>query len=343
MMTSQQNDPQTESLRIRFYRAYYGDTGNQRLYSVPIGKWLLSAGAMAFGGQPSRYHDTGKGQRIYTEVDELGPPVMLRINRTKYRGVPPAERHGNVDLSYLEPDEGLMDTWYAMVFDHNINDTQVTFIAMATKGNTSPNMMLQEYIKSKIRNEATQLRIEQLAHKDILERISNMGDGTMFEISVKPSMVETIRAVDDSLADALRASQTVYVQRELSQVIKPDNLGKYGLINRFRPVINLLLSNERHRTDVTRLRVGGMFGKSNRTTIINLLSNDLSVEVEVPYVDDTIALLDAPAVYNEIQEAYNSMADAIYEAVELSAWPEYSDGTNGTSFGPTQRQPPLFP
>ena len=342
MVLLSQSEQQVESLRIRFYRAYCGDAGSRRPAPAPIGDWLQRAGAMAFDGQPSRYHETGNGQRVYTVVDQPGPPVRLRLNRTKYRHVPPAELHGNVDLNYLQQDEGLMDTWYAMVFDHNIADTQVTFIAIATKGNTAPNTMLRDYIKSKYPHEATQLRIEQLAHKDILERIENMRDGTVFEISVKPPFVETIRAVDNSLADALHASETVYRQMVLSQVIKPDRTGKSGLGDRFRAVIGLVVGNEQHRAYVTRLRLGGMFGNSNRTTTLNLLSNDLSVEVEVPYADRTIAVLDADTVYNVIQDSYTDMADAIHEAAEVSAWPEHADGTRGTSSGQTPRQPPLL-
>lgn len=229
-----------------------------------------------------------------------------------------------------------------MVFDHNIDDSEVTYIAIATKGNTAPNTMLRDYIKDKHRYEAAQLRIEQLAHRDVLDRISSMRDGTIFEISVMPSLVEAIRAVDESLANALRASETVYQQRVLSQVIKPDRIARFNLKERFRPVITFLLGNEQHRADVTVLRIGGMFGNSNRTTILNLLSNDLSVDVEVPYADETIAVLDADTVYNAIQGAYTDMEEAIHEAAEVSAWPEHADGTRGTSSGQTPRRPPLF-
>lgn len=230
-----------------------------------------------------------------------------------------------------------------MAFGHNVVDAQLTYIAIATKGNTVPNTMLRDYIKDKHPYEAAQLQIEQLAYKDIFERIANMRDGAFFEISVKPAFVETIRAVDNSLADALDASQTVYRQMVLSQVIKPDLTGRSGLGDRFQDVIGFVLGNEQYRAYVTRLRLGGMFGNSNRTTILNLLSNDLSVDVEVPYADRTIAVLDADAVYNAIQGAYADMAYAIHEATEVSAWPEHADGTRGTSSGQTSRQPPLLP
>ena len=297
---------------------------------------------MDFDVQPSRYHERGNGQRVYTDIDQLGPPVKFQINRTKYRYVPPAEFGGNIDLDYLREGEGLMGTSYAMVFDHNPDDTQATFVAITTKGNIAPNAMLRDYIKDKYPDEAAQLRIEQLAHKDVLDRISSMGDGTIFEISVKPSLVEVIKTVDGSLSDALEASQTVYPQMTLSQVIKPDEIGRFGLRDRFQPVINLLLGNAQHRADVKILRLGGMFGNSNRTTIINLLSNDLSVDVEVPYADETIAVLDADTVYNAIQSAYTDMEEAVHEAAEVSAWPEHADGTRGTSSGQTPRRPPLF-
>lgn len=342
MVSLNQREQQVESLRIRFYHAYCGDAGTRRPRPALIGDWLLKAGAMAFNGHPSRYHEMGNGRRVYTVVDQPSPPLRLRLNRTKYLHVPPAELHGNVDLNYLQQNEGLMDTWYAMVFDHNIDDSEVTYIAIATKGNTAPNKMLRDYIKDKHRYEAAQLRIEQLAHKDVLDRISSMSDGTIFEIGVMPSLVEAIRAVDESLADALRASEAVYQQRVLSQVIKPDRIARFDLKERFRPVITFLLGNEQHRADVTVLRIGGMFGNSNRTTILNLLSNDLSVDVEVPYADETIAVLDADTVYNAIQGAYTDMEEAIHEAEEVSAWPEHADGTRGTSSGQTPRRPPLF-
>ena len=342
MVSRNQSEQQVESLRIRFYRAYCGEAASRRTRPAPIGDWLQRAGEMKFDRQPSHYHERGNGQRVYTDVDQLGLPVKFQINRTKYRYVPPAEFGGNIDLDYLREGEGLMGTSYAMVFGHNTDDTQATFVAITTKGNIAPNAMLRDYIKDKYPDEAAQLRIEQLAHKDVLDRISSMGDGTIFEISVVPSLVEEIRAVDESLADALRASGAVYQQRVLYQVIKPDRIARFNLKERFRPVITFLLGNEQHRADVTVLRMGGMFGNSNRTTILNLLSNDLSVDVEVPYADETIAVLDADTVYNAIQGAYTDMAEAIHEAAEVSACPEHADGTRGTSFGQTPRRPPLF-
>ena len=340
MTPPQQSEQQNESLRIRFYRAYNEDTRKQKPQPVPIGDWLKRAGEMDFHGQPSRYHITGNDQRIYTVVDRSKPPIRFRINRTKYRHVPPSEIHGKADFNYLQEDEGLMDTWYAMVFD---DDTQATFVAIATKGNIAPHTMLQDYIKNKLPYEANQLRIEQLAHKNILEKVSKMGDGTIFEISVKPSLVEKIKTVNDNLADALRASETVYPQKELSQVIKPYNTEKFGLKDKFLPIIKFLLEDEQYRTDVTKLRIGGIFGKSNRTTIINLLSNNLTVDVEIPFADEKIAALNETEVYHEIQVAYDNMAQEIREAAEVSEWHEYQSGTKETLLGQTQQQLPLLP
>lgn len=342
MVSMTQSEQQVETLHIRFYRAYCGDAGKQQFHPAPIGDWLQRAGAMAFDGLPSRYHETGNGRRVHTVVDQPGAPVKFRLNRTKYRHVPPAELHGKVALDYLQQDQGLMDTWYAMAFDRSIANAQLTFIAIATTGNTAPNTLLRDYIKSKFPSDAAQLRIEQLAHKDILERIENMGDGTLFEISVTPSLVEPIRKVDSSLADALHASETLYPQMVLSQVIKPDKPGQSGLKDRFRPVMHALLGDAKHRTHVKRLRLGGMFGNSNRTTILNLLSNDLSVDVEVPYADTTVAVLDADSVYNAIQDAYTDLEYDIHEATEVSAWSEYAGGTRSTSSEPTARQPALL-
>ena len=256
--------------------------------------------------------------------------------------MPPAEQRGKVDTEYLSPGKGLMETWHAMAFDENVPGGQATFVAIATKGNSSPNTILRDYIKDKFPQEASQLKIEQLAHKDILGKIQTMGDGTLFEISVKPSFVEQLRAVDSSLADALQASQNAYKQSELTMVVKPDKITRGGLRNRFLGVIGFALDNEQRRANITKLRLGGMFGNSSRATILNLLSNDLSVEVEVPYPDGPIAILDADTVYNRIQDAYTGMASAIHEGTEMSEWPARSGGTSGTSSSPIHQQLSLF-
>ena len=332
---------QVENLRIRFYRAYIGDAKVRQPQPAPIGAWLQLAGTLPFDHHPSRYHDTGNSRRVYAEVDQQGPPAKFRLNRTTYRGIPPAELLGNVNLNYLQQDAGLMDTWYGMIFHRTISGVPATFVAIATKGNTAPNVMLRDYIRHKC-SDATELQIDHLAHKNILDKLASMGDGTIFEIGIKPSFAEQLKAVDTSLADALQASEKVYPQRELSQVIKPDSASYFALKDRFVNVINFVLGNEQNRTAVTKLRLGGFFGDSNRTTILNLLSNDLSVEVEVPYSDETVAVLDPDTVYSAITDAYITMADAIHEAAEVSEWSTYADSTGGISSGPTHRQPPLW-
>ncbi len=343
-MVNQQTPQQpTESLRVRFYRAYCDDPTNRRPTPAPIGIWLQKGESFSFVGQPSRYHEIGNGRRVYTVIDRTQSPILFRINRTTYQGIPPAELLGNVGTNYLAQGQGLMNTWYSTVFDHSTSNGLATIVAIATKGNVAPHNMLRNYIQDKFPDEATALRIVQLAHRDLLSRIEGMGDGTLFEIGVRPAFVESIRAVDRSLADALQASQNVYTQNELTQVIRPARTGRFGLRERFQEVIDLVLGSEQTRTSVTRLRLGGLFGASNRTTIINLLSNDLSVEVEVPYIDQTFAILDQNAVYAEVQNAYTVLAGAINEATEVSTWQGSEIGTSDASSGSTPRQPPLFP
>ena len=341
MLPQQPPHRATELLRVRFYRASFDNTKNGQPTSPPIGNWLQSAAALPFNGQPSRYHEIGNGRRVYTVVDREQSPILFRINRTTYQGVPPAELLGNIGTNYLAQGQGLMDTWYSTVFDHTISGGQAAVVAIATKGNISPNVMLRDYIQNKFPNDSATLKIVQLAHKDILNRIASMGDGTLFEIGVRPAFVEAIRAVDSSLADAFQASQSAYAQKELTQIIRPSNTGRFGLRERFQDVINFVLSSEQNRTSVTKLRLGGLFGASNRTTIINLLSNDLSVDVEVPYTDQTFAILDSNAVYTEVQNAYALLAGAINEATEVSAWQRPETGTRNISSGSTPRQLPL--
>ena len=320
-MTSQyQTQQRIESLRVRFYRAYIGDLVSHQSTPAPIGNWLQEAEVLPFDDQPSRYHEVGNGRRVYTVVDRTHSPILFQINRTMYQGVPPAELLGDIGTNYLVQGQGLMNTWYATAFDHVSLSNQSTVLAIATKGNIAPNVMLRDYIQDKFPSDAAQLRIEQLAHRDILNRIANMREGTLFEISIKPAFIETIRAVDRNLADAFHASQTVYEQNELSQVIKPIRTGRFGLRERFQDVVALVLGSEQHRDFVTKLRMGGLFGTSNRTTIINLLSNELSLEIEVPYTDPIVDVLDGDAVYTAIQDAYQDMSDAISEATEISAW-----------------------
>ena len=336
---------QVESLRVRFYRAYIDGAANRRQGLVPIGTWLQRAEALEFDGQPSRYQETGTGKRVYTVIDRAIPsPTQFRLNRTTYQGVPPAELRGNIGTNYLSQGQGLMeDTWHMTAFEHGSQATLTTVIAIATKGNIAPNTTLRDYLNDKFPAETAQLKIEQLAHRDILNRLATMGDGTLFEITIRPAFVETMRAVDDSMAEALQASQNVYEQRELSQTIRPVVTGRFGLRERFEPLIRSILGNPEYQTNVTKLRIGGIFGNSDKATVINLLSNDLTVEIDVPRTDQTFAILDANAVYTAIQEAYTSMGDAITEATEVSAWGTQSDGTSSTSSGSTPRQPPLWP
>ena len=342
-MLPQQTPPQpTESLRVRFYRAYLDGAVNRQPLAPPIEYWLQQAASLPFVGDPSRYQEIGNGRRVYTVVDRVRAPMLFRINRTTYQGVPPAELLGNIGTNYLAQGQGLMNTWYSAVFDHITSAGQATVLAIATKGNVAPNTMLRDYIYDKFPIDAATLKIVQLAHKDLLNRIAGMGDGTLFEISVRPAFVETIRAVDSSLADALLASQNVYAQNELTQIIKPARTGRFGLLDRFQRVIDLALGNEQNRSSVTKLRLGGLFGTSKRTTIINLLSNDLSVDVEVPYIDQTVAILDHDAVYAEVRNAYTVLASAISEATEVSTWQGPEIGTNNDSSGSTPRQPPLL-
>ena len=291
----------TETLRVRFYRAYLENTENQEQNAAPLGEWLQKIEKLPFEGQPSRYLERGNGRRVYTKIDTIQPTCQFRINRTTYQGIPPSELHGEIDTEYLDQGQGLMDTWYATMFDHITPISQVAIVAIATKGNIAFHIMLRDYIEDKIQSEAALLKIEQLAHRDILKTITSMGDGTLFEISVKPAFVEKVRAVDSNLADALKASQNVYEQKELTQVIRPDRAGRHGLLSRFIDPLKFMLGDDQNRALLTRLRLGGMFGAATRATIINLLSNDLCVDIDVPYINERFAVLDRRAVYAEIQ------------------------------------------
>lgn len=329
-----------QRLRVRFYRAYLGNATDIQPAPTCIEDWLRQVQSLGYNGQPSRYHEIGNGRRVYTEIDHhVANPMRFRIYRTTYQGIPPAESSGKIDTAYLRQGQGLVDTWYGCIFNHSNTNRQPAVIAITIRGNTAPNNMLREYIQAKLPSDTANLKIEQLAHNDILARLASMGDGTLFEISIKPSFVETMRAVDSSLADSLQASQNVYEQYELTQSIKPAPISRFGLRARFQGVIGFILGAEEHRTQVTRLRIGGMFGSSTRATVINLLSDDLSVEIDFHSTDPVFAIPDLNDVYNAIQDAYYSMEDAIDEAMEASGW---LDGTSEDSSVQTAQQPALF-
>ena len=343
MTTPSQPHQQTDTRRVRFYRAYLADSHGRSLAPAPIKDWLVRAGALGFDRQPSRYYEPGDGWRVYTEVDQGHPPVRFRLNRTKLRHIPPAELHGHIDTTYLSQDEGLVEPWYAVAFEQQDQTQEGTIVAIATKGNIALNTHLRLYIQDKFPSEATNLKIDQLAHKNTLSRIANMREGSQIVIGIKPSLLEVIRKANMSLADAYQASYNVYPQRELTQVIKPFRDGRFDLAAAFRPVIDLLLGEEEHRSQVTILCIGGLFGTSNKTTTINLLSDDLSVDIEVASLDQTFTVLDQDSVYKDIEDAYTAMETAIQEASEVSIWPAHGDGTSVTSSELTPRQLSLSP
>ena len=318
--------------------------GNNRAQKrpAPIKRWLEKAQNIQFDGEPSRYHETGRGYRVYTELDETSPHIKFQINRTKYQGIPPAELNGNIGTSFLSPGQGLLDTWYAIAFDTEHLHGQATVLAITTKGTRAPNNLLRNYLRDKFPDESQTLTISQLAHKDILKRISHMNGGTLLEIAVKPAHIHAIRAVNESMADAFQASQDLFPQSELTQTIKPATELRPQFLQEFLPLIAKLLSNRDHNTAVTKLRFGGFYGQSNKTTIINLLSNDLSVEVQIPTNDPTFTTFDSTTVYAELQQAYEDIEPAIREATEVAEWPSPTDGTNDTLLPQTPLQQELF-
>ena len=346
MSTMQSHHPEPqheETLRIRFYRAYIEGDPNHPAIAAPIKQWLEQAQNLLFDEAPYKYHETGNGHRVYTTLEQTSPQILFQINRTQIQGIPPTELKGDIRTDYLSPGQGLSTTWYAAAYVNLPTGLPSTVLAIATKGTRAPNNVLKAYIQNKFPDESKHLNINQLAHENLLETISNMTQGTLLEIGIWPSRIQTIRAADANMADAFEASHNLFPQTEITQTIKPSIQHRSRFINKFVPFVRKLLSDPEHRTAVTKLRFGGFYAGSSKTTIINLLSNDLTVDVQIPTNDPTFITFDPETVYAELQKAYDVMKDAIQNATEVAEWQAHTDGTKNTSLVPTLSQPSLFP
>ena len=324
---------------VRFYRVTLGRNQDGSFRNVDFVQTLSEIEKLPFlanGPGNTRYLQYDNGRIAFTVLSDRCNPVKFKYYQGSRTGLPQVEDRGRIESLQIADSAGLVEAVHGIFFPPDI-------LALETSGRDFIAGHIAKYIRSKGPLEAHSLTIEPLIHKDIVSRLHRLRELSLFKFTVRPSFVETVRAVDQSLAAGMSSLAHIWEEQDGFEIlIKPTKNSRPRALGKLLPALLKLATMDNLRSNSTFCQVNGLMNGSARTLVINLLTDKLTTKKEILLEDSRVSALDASSAFRAIAEAYDDLRVEIAEASGAIMWPESADGGNDTSSEQKLSQLSLF-
>lgn len=293
--------------KIKFYAMNVGqDSGGEPLPFDALTA-LKKIDTLAFEeGDNGRYHrDIDNNVLCGFPKDEFRGHAALQFCLIRREGLPLLERAGNVSDLNIDEAAGLMEASHVLFFADNVVGIEYNHFGPRP-------WRLADYLAEKAGSPDELMQILALIHPDVGGRLERLEDLRLAELTVKPSYTRTIRAIDESLADAFEANGNLsgdpdFVSVTLTQGARSRRAAWNRLGTVFRRIALLPDLNENAR----RVKVKGRDSASERVAVIDILSDRLAVERNIERMQGRSRAVDTDAAFDAICEAYDQIRDDI--------------------------------
>ena len=302
--------------KIHFYRVDIGaDGGGQPLPFDPLPA-LSVIDALPFdSSEAGRYEVDADGNALCVTYLNANSQTNIKVafGRVRRTGLPQIERAGIVTDLNLPTDAGLLETTHMVFFHNNIVGCEYNHYGPKVSS-------LGNYMHIKSGKLVKRAKFLPLVREDPIEQLNRLGEIRLFEMSIHPSYIESVRRADNSLADAFDANARV-VEAPLSVqvVLRPSNQGRAWALRRLWTPLRDLFGQDGLSPSVERLQIRGKCKDTDRVETIDLLKDQLIAKKRIVRLNDRERTLNRESAFDAIIEAYEEHQDEIAKATGILA------------------------
>ena len=300
--------------KIHFYRVDIGADGDgQPLPFDPLPA-LNVIGSLPFDNSDAgRYEVDDDGNDLcVTRLDTSSQTrIKVEFGRVRRTALPQQERAGSVTDLNLAPDAGLLEAIHVVFFPNNIVGCEYNHYGPRVSS-------LGNYMHIKSRKTVKRGTFALLVREDPIKQLNRLGEIRLFEMRIHPSYIESIRHVDDSLADAFDANANVFESKDVQVVLRPIDQGRASALDRFLTPLRNLFRQDGLSPSVERLQIRGKCRDTGRVETIDLLKDQLVATKRIVRLNDRGRALNPESAFDGITEAYQELQNEIEEAAGVS-------------------------
>lgn len=299
--------------KICFYQANVGvDEGGALLAYDPMPA-LNAIPALPFPDDDSGcYEFDGDGNAVCAIVHPMEQRPSLRFCRIRRTGLPQLETAGTITDLDLGVRTGLLEAIHVVFFPNNI--------VGAEYNHYGPRMSrLGNYFYTKSSHAVPDAAFRPLLRGDAVEQMNRLNEIRELSFNILPSYVEAVSRIDDSLAEAFRATSRILERPQTRHLyLKPIPSDRRSLLDRLVNPIKELISDPSTRDGIEKLEVRGKCSDSGRVETIDLLKDYLISPVQIVRMHKRSRALDTNAAFRAINKAYEDSFDQIRSAPSVS-------------------------
>ena len=303
--------------KIHFYRVDIGADGGGQPFPFDPLPALSVIDALPFDSSASgRYEVDADGNALCVTQYKADPQanVAVQFGRVRRTGLPQQELGGKITDLNLDPDAGLLEAIHVVFFPDNIVGCEYNHYGPRVS-------RLGNYMHIKSRKAVQDASFLHLVRKDTIEQLNRLDEIRLFEMSVRPSYIESVSHVDRSLADAFRANAAVVEQQEeiILVIIRPDTERRASALARLLTTVRNLFVQDDFHSSVNRLQIRGTCSDTNRVETIDLLKNQLISTKSIVRLNDRGRALNPESAFDAIIEAHQELRNEIEDAAGVSS------------------------
>ena len=299
--------------KIFFYQANIGvDEGGALLAYDPIPA-LNAIAALPFTDDDNGCYEFDiDGNAVCAIAHSTRQNPSLRFCRIRRTGLPQLETAGKITDLNLGVSTGLLEAVHVVFFPNNI--------VGAEYNHYGPRMSrLGNYFYTKSNHVVPDAAFRPLLRGDAAEQMNRLNEIRELTFNILPSYVDEVSRIDDSLAEAFKATSRILENPQTLRVyLKPMSIERRTLLDRLVSPIREFIGTPSIREGIEKLEIKGRCSDSGRVETLDLLKDQLISTVQIVRMNARSRALDTDAAFHAINEAYRDSFDLIQSAASVS-------------------------
>jgi hypothetical protein len=245
-------------------------------------------------------------------VDEPTAPQRLRLGDVRRRYLPRVEAQGVLSDLTIPPGSGIAEEIHVVFFPDNIVGSEFNFYGPRIS-------RLRRYLAVKTSDVARVPYFEPLLRRDVTEKIDALEDVRLFQLKIRRSWVDAVRAADQDLGAAFDAAARAGEAEEVEIVLKSRAYSREPIAERLLQTARRLVGVEEVRSEAARFQLRGENAHTGRVETIDLLTDKLISSQQIVLASEQTRSLDSRSAYAAINRAYRELHDDLLIAAGVEA------------------------
>jgi|GEM_PF-6584823 len=231
---------------------------------------------------------------LYPDAKDF--PIKLRFGKIRRNSLPQVEHVGKLDTLALDEDAGLVDISHIMIFEDG-------FVAAEWNADGPKLSQMTPYMMEKGRLNDPPSFLP-LLERDIVESLSRLNSVRVLEVDVPPNAAELAREADESLYDAIKASEALGGTKRVSLKLTAE-VSTSKLLNLAKKLADLIKGNPHNREQFNSILASGRDDEARITRYIDILESKMVTSDEFARKSSRSRGLDTDFAYSVLEKAYS--------------------------------------